>query len=277
MGRVEGKVAFVTGAARGQGRSHAVRLAGEGAHIIGVDICAPIDGMQYPGATEADLAETARQVDALGRRIVTAVVDVRDYAGLEKALADGVAELGRLDIVCANAGITSVARPAHTLSEDAWQDMIDVNLTGVWHTAKASIPHLLEGRRGGAIILTSSVAGMKGYQNLAHYVAAKHGVIGLMRTLANELAPQSIRVNSIHPTQVETPMIMNEATFKLFLPGEEHPTAAAFEEVSTRMNAMPVPWVEPIDVSNAVLFLASDEARYITGVTLPIDAGTLVR
>jgi SDR family mycofactocin-dependent oxidoreductase len=275
-GRVEGKVAFVTGAARGQGRSHAVRLAQEGADIIAVDIGKQIDSVPMPMATPDDLNETVRQVEELDRRIVATQTDVRDYAGLKRALDDGVAQLGRLDIVAANAGIASFG-PAEELSEEAWQDMIDVNLTGVWHTCKAAIPHLKAGGRGGSIILTSSAAGLKGYANVSHYVSAKHGVVGLMRTLAQELAPHMIRVNSIHPTQVDTPMIMNETAFRLFLPDREHPTVEDFAPVSQMMNALPIPWVDPVDISNAVLFLASDEARYITGVPLPVDAGALIK
>jgi SDR family mycofactocin-dependent oxidoreductase len=276
VGRVQGKVAFITGAARGQGRSHAVRLAEEGADIIAVDICRGVEGMQYPSASESDLMETVRQVEALGRRIVPVKADVRDFPALEEAIERGVGQFGRLDIVSANAGITSVARHAHVLREGDWQDMLDVNLTGVWHTAKAAIPHMIDGGRGGAIVLTSSIAGLKGYQNLAHYVSAKHGVVGLMRGLASELAPHRIRVNSIHPTQVDTPMIMNDATYRLFLPDGE-PTRERFAAVSRTFNALPVPWVETIDVANALLFLVSDEARYITGVTLPVDAGALMR
>jgi (+)-trans-carveol dehydrogenase len=275
-GRVEGKVAFVTGAARGQGRSHALRLAQEGADIIAVDIGKQIDSVPMPMATPDDLNETVRQVEELDRRIVATQADVRDYAGLKRALDDGVAQLGRLDIVAANAGIASFG-PAEELSEEAWQDMIDVNLTGVWHTCKAAIPHLKAGGRGGSIILTSSAAGLKGYANVSHYVSAKHGVVGLMRTLAQELAPHMIRVNSIHPTQVDTPMIMNETAFRLFLPDHEHPTVEDFAPVSQMMNALPIPWVDPVDISNAVLFLASDEARYITGVPLPVDAGALIK
>jgi (+)-trans-carveol dehydrogenase len=275
-GRVEGKVAFVTGAARGQGRSHALRLAEEGADVIAVDICKQIDSVPMPMATLDDLAETVRQVEELDRRIVATQADVRDYAGLKQVLDEGVAQLGRLDIVAANAGIGSFGA-ADELPEQTWQDMIDVNLTGVWHTCKAAIPHLKAGGRGGSIVITSSAAGLKGYANLAHYVSAKHGVVGLMRTLAQELAPHMIRVNSIHPTQVDTPMIMNETAFRLFLPDHEHPTVEDFAPVSQTMNALPIPWVEPVDISNAVLFLASDEARYITGVPLPVDAGTLIK
>ncbi|MEJ1230973.1 MAG: mycofactocin-coupled SDR family oxidoreductase [Galbitalea sp.] len=276
MGRVEGKVAFITGAARGQGRSHAIRLAQEGADIIAVDLVGQIDTVPYPMATPEDLAETVRQVEALDRRIVATRADVRDFAAIKTALDDGVAQLGRLDIVSANAGIASFGA-AEEIPEDTWQDMLDVNLTGVWHTAKAAIPHLKAGGHGGSIILTSSAAGLKAYQGAAHYVSAKHGVVGLMRTLAVELAPHFIRVNSIHPTQVNTLMVNNEMTFKLFAPDKEHPTLEDFLPISQAMNALPIAWVEPVDISNAVLFFASDEARYVTGVTLPVDAGAVIK
>src|ERR1700751_5784771 len=195
-GRVEGKVAFITGAARGQGRSHAITLAREGADIIAVDLCAQIGSVPSPMATPEALAPTVKEVQAAGRRIVATVADVRDYDALKEALDDGVAQLGRLDIVSANAGITSYGR-AHELPEQTWQDVIDVNLTGEWHAAKAAIPHLRAGGRGGSIILTSSDAGLKAYQNLGHYTAAKHGVVGLMRTLALELASYFIRVDGV--------------------------------------------------------------------------------
>ena len=275
-GRVEGKVAFITGAARGQGRSHAVRLAQEGADIIAVDLCDQVDSVPYQMATPEDLADTVKQVEALDRRIVATKADVRDYGALKKALDDGVAQLGRLDIVSANAGIASFGQ-AEELAEQTWQDMIDINLTGVWHTAKAAIPHLIAGGRGGSIVLTSSAAGLMAYANVAHYVSAKHGVVGLMRTLALELAPHMIRVNTVHPTQVDTAMIMNESTFKLFSPDMANPTIEDFGPASQALNALPIPWVEPVDISNALLFLASDEARYITGVTLPVDAGTVIK
>jgi SDR family mycofactocin-dependent oxidoreductase len=276
-GRVAGKVAFITGAARGQGRSHAIRLAQEGADIIAVDICEDVPGIPYPGPTEADLAETAKQVEALDRRIVATKADVRDYPALKAAVDDGVAQLGRLDIVSANAGIGASPVKAWEMDDSTWQTMVDINLTGVWHAAKAAIPHLIEGGNGGSIILTSSAAGLKAYENIAHYVSAKHGVVGLMRTLALELAPYMIRVNSIHPTQVDTDMIQNEATYRLFRPDLEHPTREDFAPASQSVNALPIPWVEPVDISNAVLFLASDEGRYITGVTLPVDAGTVIK
>jgi SDR family mycofactocin-dependent oxidoreductase len=268
-GRVEGKVAFITGAARGQGRSHAVRLAQEGA-----DILEDRPFMPYAGATEADMDETVKAVEALDRRIVAVKADVRDEAALRGAFDEGVAQLGRIDIVAANAGIGTAPAQSHELPGDVWQQMIDVNLTGVWHTTKVAVPRLIEQGEGGSIILTSSAAGLKGYGNIAHYVSAKHGVVGLMRTLALELAPHRIRVNSIHPTQVDTPMIQNEGTYRLFLPDAENPTRADFEPVSQAMNKLPIPWVEAVDISNAVLWLASDEARYVTGVPLPVDAGT---
>jgi (+)-trans-carveol dehydrogenase len=276
MGRVEGKVAFITGAARGQGRSHAVRLAEEGADIIAVDICGQIDTVPAAMATPDDLDETVSLVKALDRRIVAAQADVRDYAQLDGVLADGVAELGRLDIVCANAGIYSLGQLAD-LTEEAWQDTIDVNLTGEWHTCKAAIPHLIAGGRGGSMILISSSIGLRAIANLGHYGSAKHGVVGLMRTLALELAPHSIRVNSIHPGCVDTLMIQNPSMYSLLMPDVEAPTRDQVSAVYQSLNALPVPWAEPRDISNAVLFLASDEARYVTGVALPVDAGVIIK
>lgn len=276
-GRVEGKVAFITGAARSQGRSHALRLAQEGADIIAVDIAGPVESIgMYPPATEEDLAETVRQVEALDRRIVATRADVRDSGALRAAVDDGVAQLGRLDIVLANAGVFEI-HPALEITDDAWREMIDINLTGVWNTCKVALPHVIEGGRGGAIVLTSSTAGLKGTPNTIHYTAAKHGVVGVMRTLANEFAQHSIRVNSVHPTGVDTVMIQNEKTRGLFLPDTEHPTREQAAEAFLATNALPVPWVESVDISNAILFLVSDEARYITGVTLPVDAGYTVR
>ncbi|MCT7661154.1 mycofactocin-coupled SDR family oxidoreductase [Mycobacterium deserti] len=276
-GRVGGKVAFITGAARGQGRSHAVRLAQEGADIIAVDICEPIRDVVYPASTPEDLAETADLVKALDRRIVTAEVDVRDYQALKTALDSGVEQLGRLDIVVANAGIGNAGNKLHKVREHIWRDMIDINLTGVWKSVKAAVPHLLSGGRGGSIILTSSVGGMKALPHTGHYIAAKHGVVGLMRTFAVELGPHMIRVNSVHPTQVNTPMAMNDVTFRLFAPDKENPGPEDFAPISQMGHTLPVPWVEPEDISNAVLFLASDESRYVTGVQLPVDAGSLLK
>jgi SDR family mycofactocin-dependent oxidoreductase len=276
MPALAGKVALITGAARGQGRSHAVRLAAEGADIIAIDICAQIESVPYPLARPADLERTAAEVRALGRRIVTAQADVRSQAGLRAAVDAAVGELGRLDIVCANAGIHSSA-PAHELPEQAWQDLIDVNLTGVWLTCKVAVPHIIAGGRGGVVIVTASVAGHKPYATISHYVAAKHGLIGLTKTLAQELAPHGIRVNAISPTQVDTDMIQNDMIYRLFVPDAERPTREQFAEASQATNLLPVPWVEPSDVSDAVAFLASDGARFITGVSLPVDAGVLAK
>ena len=275
-GRVEGKVAFITGAARGQGRSHAVRLAQEGADIIAVDLCAQVGSVPYPMATPEDLANTVKEVEALDRRIVAARADVRDYAGLKQALDDGVAQLGRLDIVCSNAGIFSFGAAAE-LDETTWQDVIDINLTGMWHACKAAIPHLIAGGRGGSIVITSSDAGLKAYQNVAHYVSAKHGVVGLMRSLALELAQHFIRVNSLHPSTVNTDMVQNEATYRLFRPDLQNPGPQELAQAGVSINALPVPWLEPVDISNAVLFLASDESRYVTGLTMTIDAGSMLK
>jgi (+)-trans-carveol dehydrogenase len=277
-GRVEGKVAFVTGAARGQGRSHALRLAQEGADIIAVDLTGQIGTVPYPMATPGDLEETVKEVEALDRRIVAAQADVRDFGSLSKALGDGVAELGRLDIVAANAGIFSFGT-LEELTDEAWNDMIAVNLTGVWHTVKAAAPHIRAGGHGGSIILTSSTAGLMAMENIGHYVSAKHGVVGLMRTAALELAKDNIRVNSVHPTSVNTDMIHNAATYALFAPDlpEAERTKEALASRFAVMNVLPVPWVEPVDISNAVLWLASDESRYVTGLEVKVDAGQMLR
>ncbi|WP_029429835.1 mycofactocin-coupled SDR family oxidoreductase [Blastococcus sp. URHD0036] len=272
MARLEGKVAFITGAARGQGRSHAVRLAQEGADIIAVDVCQQVETVPYPTATSEDLAETVRQVEALDRRIVAAEVDVRDLAGLTKVVDDAVAELGRLDIVLANAGIST---PASTLEmdEETWQTMIDVNLTGQWKTIRAAVPHIVAGGRGGSVVITSSLAAIYANPNTAHYSAAKAGLVMFAKVLAKELAPQNIRVNTIHPTTVATDMILNDATYRLFRPDLENATRADFEEAALTLNALPVPAMEAVDISNAVLYLVSDDGRYVTGTTHVVDAG----
>ncbi|BBX01392.1 3-ketoacyl-ACP reductase [Mycolicibacterium moriokaense] len=277
-GRVEGKVAFITGAARGQGRAHAVRLAQEGADIIAVDICKKVDTVELiEPSTPEDLAETADLVKGHNRRIYTAEVDVRDYDALKAAVDTGVEQLSRLDIIVANAGIGNGGQTLDKTSETDWTAMIDVNLGGVWKTVKAGVPHILAGGRGGSIILTSSVGGLKAYPHTGHYVAAKHGVVGLMRTFAVELGAQNIRVNSVHPTNVNTPLFMNEPTMKLFRPDLENPGPDDMKVVGQLMHTLPIGWVEPEDIANAVLFLASDEARYITGVTLPVDGGSCLK
>jgi (+)-trans-carveol dehydrogenase len=277
-GRVEGKVAFITGAARGQGRAHAVRLAQEGADIIAVDICKKIDTVDLIAAsTPEDLAETADLVKGHNRRIYTAEVDVRDYDALKAAVDTGVEQLGKLDIIVANAGIGNGGQTLDKTSEADWTAMIDINLSGVWKTVKAGVPHILSGGNGGSIILTSSVGGIKAYPHCGHYVAAKHGVVGLMRTFAVELGAQNIRVNSVHPTNVNTPLFMNEGTMRLFRPDLENPGPDDMKVVGQLMHTLPIGWVEPEDIANAVLFLASDEARYVTGVTLPVDGGSCLK
>ena len=275
MGRVEGKVAFITGAARGQGRAEAVRFAEEGADIIAVDICAEIETAPYAGATEEDLAETVRLVEGLDRRIVASTADVRDFDALSGALDAGVAALGGLDIVVANAGIVNYGA-VDELTDAQFDDVIAIDLTGAWKTGKAAVKHL-RARGGGSIIFTSSGAGLIAPNHLAPYTSAKHGLVGLMRTFANELAADMIRANSIHPTQVETPMIINDTTFRMFRPDLEAPGKEDIVDVSTQMNGLPIPWVEPVDIANAALFLASDEARYITGTTLTVDAGVTIK
>ena len=268
MGRVQGKVAFITGAARGQGRSHAVRLAEEGADIIAVDACQDFDTVGYAMATEADLADTVKAVEALDRRIVAVKADVRDAAALKAAVDEGVAQLGRLDIVSANAGICTVQK-WDEVTPQIWADTLDVNLTGVWHTCVATIPHLLTAG-GGSIVITSSTSGIKGQPWLAPYVAAKHGIVGVMRSLANELAEHNIRVNTIHPAGVDTPLVAGLGGMNQFI--EQSPTMGPIF-----MNTMPVEVVDPVDISNAVLYLASDEARYVTGLEMKVDAGCTIR
>jgi SDR family mycofactocin-dependent oxidoreductase len=276
VGSLEGKVALVTGAARGQGRSHAVRLAQEGASIIAVDICDQIEAVTYPLSTPEDLKETARLVEMLDKRIVTYQADVRDFAQLSSATDHGIGELGPLDIVVANAGIwaVSVDQPQdRARRERVWQDTIDVNLTGVWHTLEATIPAMVARGAGGSVTLISSTAGLKGSTandlSLTAYTAAKHALVGLMRGYAKDLAPYSIRVNTVHPTGVTTPMNMNDVVSTYL---EKNPSLA-----EVMANALPVPSVEPVDISNAIVYLASDSGRYVTGVTLSVDAGFNIR
>jgi SDR family mycofactocin-dependent oxidoreductase len=277
MGRLDGKVA-ITGAARGQGRAHSVRLAAEGADIIAVDVGASgavgdaVGTVPYSLGTTADLAETARLVEAAGRRVVHGAADVRDLAALTRMVDEGVAALGRLDIVVANAGISS---PAATLemSERVWQEMIDVNLTGVWKTLKASIPHIIDGKRGGAVVITSSAATDGVFESLAHYSAAKAGLVPLMRVLAKELAPHGIRVNTVHTGTVVTPMILNEATYRAFRPDLENPTREDFDEAVRAVSKLPFGALEAEDIANAVLYLVSDDGRGVTGAKHFVDAG----
>lgn len=271
--RFTGKVALVTGAARGQGRNHALRLAEEGADVVLVDSCQDVDTLGYDLATPSDLEETTRLVKAAGARVIAEQVDVRDSAALDAVVARTVQELGRLDVVVANAGIAG-SFPIEELTDAIWQDMIDINLTGVFRTVRAAVPHL---GSGGAIVITSSIAGMKGLANNTHYTAAKHGVMGLMRSLANEVAPRGIRVNCVNPTNVDTRMLFNDAIYRLFRPDLDSPAREDVEDIMRGMHPLPTGWVEVDDVSNAVLFLASDEARFVTGVALPVDAGATIQ
>jgi (+)-trans-carveol dehydrogenase len=268
--RFEGKVIFVTGAARGQGRNHAIKFAQEGADVIAVDICHDVETVGYHGATKADLDETVRAVEALDRRIVASAVDIRDRAALATAVDEGVAQLGRVDVVSSNAGIATFA-PAAQMTEEMWRTMIDINLTGQFFTAQAAIPHLIRQGTGGSIVFTSSTAGLKGMSNLAHYSAAKHGLVGMARSLANELAPHNVRVNTIHPTNVDTDMIQNPETKELF--GGRDISREEFGAAATPMNMLPTPWVDVDDVTAALMYLSSDEGRFLTGVALPVDAG----
>jgi (+)-trans-carveol dehydrogenase len=278
MGLLDGKVAFVTGAARGQGRSHARRLAEEGADIIAIDACATPGWLSYELATDADLTQTVKEVEALGRRIFATRADVRDLVAVSAALAAGVAALGgRLDVVCANAAIISQPAPTWEMDVDQWRELIDVNLTGVFVTVKAAIPHMIAAGNGGSIALTSSGAALISGPGLADYKVAKAGLLSLTRTLACELAEHLIRVNAICPTAVDTPMIQNETLYRSFRPDLENPGREDVKAGFATMNLLPIPWIEPVDVSNAIVWLASDAARYITGITLPVDAGNALK
>jgi SDR family mycofactocin-dependent oxidoreductase len=274
--RLAGKVALITGAARGIGRAQAVRFAQEGADIVALDLCGPVDSVVVPHSTPADLDQTASLVTDAGAQIHTEIVDVRDLADVQSATDRGVGRFGKLDIVCATAGITSRGMTLE-MDEKTWRTMLDVNLTGVWHTCRAGAPYLMA-RGAGAMILTNSIAGLRGLVGVAHYTAAKHGLVGLMQSLAKELAPHNVRVNCVHPTNVDTPLIQNDAVRAAFRPDlDRPPTRAEFAEAARNMNMLPVPWIDPVDVANASLFLVSDEARYITAVTLPVDAGATQR
>ncbi len=273
MGKLEGKVAFITGAARGQGRSHAVRLAQEGADIVAIDVMEQIASVAYPMPTPEDMQQTVREVEALDRRIIASKADVRDISALRAAVAQGTAELGPIDIILANAGIANQG-DADADQDLAFHEVLEVNLAGVRNTVQAAVPSMIEKGQGGAIVLTSSTQGLTGRGGDGSggsegYAAAKHGVVGLMRTYANWLARYEIRVNTVHPTGVNTPMIVNEVMQRYL---QDHPGVG-----DALQNLLPVPMIEAVDVSNAIAFLVSDDARYITGVTLPVDAGFSVR
>jgi SDR family mycofactocin-dependent oxidoreductase len=270
---LRGKVALVTGAARGQGRAHALALARAGADVVVCDVAAQLATAPYPLATPAELEETGRQVEALGRRCLRARVDVRDGEGMATLARRAAAELGGLDVVVANAGMISYG-PLLELSRAQWDEVVGVNLTGVWQTCRAAVPVL---RDGGAVVVTASTAGLRGVPNIGHYAAAKHGVIGLARSLAVELAPRRIRVNVVAPSTVRTPIVLNQATYTLFTGGHEQATLEDALPAFQRLNTLPVPWIEPEDVAAAVVWLAGDQARHITGAVIPVDAGALLK
>jgi (+)-trans-carveol dehydrogenase len=275
VGRVEGKVAFVTGAGRGQGRSHAVALAREGANIIAVDLCAPVEGAPYPMASRADLDETTRLVEEAGGKIVARVADVRDLAALTAAVDEGVEAFGRLDIIIGNAGVVTYGALTQ-MDEGQWQQMMDINLTGVWKAVRAGAQHIIEGGNGGAIVLTGSTAAMFAYDNIGHYVVAKHGLVGLTKSLAKELGPHGIRVNAVHPSNVRTPMLDNPGTRKIFRPDLDDPQLDDVLDSFASVHLLKTPWLEPEDISNLVLFLVSEEGRFITGAQYVADAGMLI-
>lgn len=272
------KVALITGGARGQGREHAIRLARDGADVVLVDNLADVETVPRAGSTEADLDETVKAVESLDRRVFARKVDVRELSALQAAVDEAVAEFGRLDIVVANAGIMAQPRSSWELSAQEWNTTVDINLTGVWHTTKVAIPHILAGGRGGAIVLTSSVAGLKGYPMYSNYVAAKHGVLGLMKTLAQELGPLNVRVNALLPSTVNTPMVQYEEFWKAIRPDLDNPTLEDAKEVFNQWVLLPdAGYVEVQDTAAAVAWLVSDEARFVTGMELRVDGGFFIK
>jgi (+)-trans-carveol dehydrogenase len=278
MAGLEGKVAFVTGIARGQGRAHAVALARAGADIIGIDRAADVATMAYPMGTGAELAETVRLVEEADRRIIARRGDVRDRKAVEDLLAEGVDAFGRLDVVVASAAVSPPARRLWEIPTEQWEDVVGINITGVFHTLASSVPHLLAGRRGGSIVVISSGAALNNVPNLSDYVTTKNAVIGMAKSLANEVAHRQIRVNVIAPGTVETPMVTaNTAQFRLFRPDLPEPTLEDCVDGFRAMMPMGRPWLQPEDISRAVLFLAGDDARWITGVVLPVDQGNVNR
>jgi (+)-trans-carveol dehydrogenase len=277
MGKLDGKVAFITGAARGQGRSHAAKLAEEGADIVAVDICRAVETVPYKAASADDLAETLLLVEKTGCRALGVEADIRSSEQLDEAVARARETFGHIDILVCNAGIWSLSNESWTLDDETWQTMLDVNLTGQWKTTKAVIPTMIEQGTGGAITITSSSVGLKATTGNIHYASAKHGVIGLVRTLAHELAPYGIRCNAVCPSSVDTVMVTNDTIYDLFRPDLARPTFEDCEDILTGLNMMPVAMLSPRDVSNAISWLVSDEARYVTGIALPVDAGSTAK
>jgi SDR family mycofactocin-dependent oxidoreductase len=272
-----GRVALVTGAARGQGRSHAIALAAAGADVIITDLDGTVPTVDYPLASPTDLMDVCNTIKGLGRRVHSAFVDVRDADGMAEAVAEGVRQFGRLDAVVANAGILGTPAPSWELAPDQWRTLIDVNLTGVWTTFRAAIPPMIEAGNGGSLVAISSIAGLRGIPHCSHYVAAKHGVVGLVGSLANELAKYQIRANTLHPTNVRTPMIDNPFSAKIFRPDLDAPTLEDADQVLRRINLLEMPWIDATDVTDAVMWLVSDESKRVTGAAIPVDAGMLAK
>ena len=276
MTRLDGKIAFITGAARGQGRTHAVRLAQEGADIVAVDLCRQQANLDYTSGTPEDLEETVRLVEKEGRRIIARAADVRDQASLDVVVEEALGEFGGIDILVSNAGISNQGSVVG-LTDQQWEDILGTNLVGAWHSCRAVLPSMIERGAGGSVIFVSSTVGLRGAPGQAHYSASKHGMQGLMLSLANEVGQHNIRVNSVNPGAVNTEMAINESLLKMFLPDIENPTPADAADLFSNLTLLPIPWVEPEDVSNAVLWLASDESRFVTGAAIPVDGGQLAR
>jgi SDR family mycofactocin-dependent oxidoreductase len=276
MGQLDGQVAFITGLARGQGRSHALTLAREGADIIGLDLCGEIASTTYPGSTKSDLEETERLIKETGRRVVLSQADVRDYDQVKSAFDRGIEQLGRVDIIIPNAGICAGGK-TWEITTDAWREMVDINLTGAWHAVKAAVPTLISQGQGGSVVFIGSTEALKGAENMSSYAASKHAITGLMTCLARELGQYNIRVNSVNPTCVDTNMIQNPYVWGLFQPDNPNPTRESVEDAFTRTHILPVPWMEPVDVSRSILYLVGESGRYVTASTLTIDAGFIVK
>jgi len=276
MGQLDGQVAFISGLARGQGRSHALTLAREGADIIGFDLCGDIASTAYPGTTPADLEETEQLIKETGRRVVVSRADVRDYAQVEAAFQRGLEQLGRVDIIIPNAGICAGGK-TWEISTDAWRETLDINLTGAWHVVKAAVPNLISQNQGGSVVFIGSTEALKGAENMSSYAASKHGITGLMTCLARELGQYNIRVNSVNPTCVDTNMIQNPYVWGLFAPEIDNPTRVDVEDRFAGTHILPVPWMEPIDVSRSILYLVGESGRYVTASTLTVDAGFIVK
>ena len=273
MGRLTNKVALISGMARGQGRSHALRLVSEGVSIIGFDGLCTYDTVPYKQATQEDLDETVRLIEEAGGKVYAGRADVRERGEIERIVSEGTAEIGPIDIVVANAGIGINSRPFWEISQQEWDDVIGVCLTGVWNTVSAAVPSMIEAGRGGSVIMTSSAAAIKAAPQLSAYIAAKTGVIGMMRSMASDLAPHRIRINCVAPTAVPTDFVLNDRLYQIFSPDSPEPNLEDAKKVMRAMHPLGEPWIEPADVSAAVAYLASDEARYISGIVLPVDLG----